>query len=399
MEKNVRNKLLSFLFLVVAIGAGGAVVYFGSPVGAMEQEGEQGPPPPMAVEFVTVAPEQVQIWKNFSGNVVAVDRAEIRPQVEGRITEIRFTDGQNVNKGDVLFVIDPRPYEAALTQAKAALESAKVQAQLAEKEYQRAKSLIKSDAISQSVMDERDNNRLASAAAVQGAQATVLRAEIDLDFAYVKAPISGRISRAEITEGNLVQKSPNAPLLTTIVAQDRVYVDFEVDERTYVDSIYQSKGEGDVPVRLKLSSANKEYAGTVHSFDNRIDPASGTIRARAIFDNRDGVLLPGMAVSVEMGGNGQDKQIMITERAIATDQDRKYVFVIGEGNAAIYREIKIGSSVSGKRLVLDGLKEGERVISSGLTHIRPGMVVNPQTQAEKDALALASEQKQAETKE
>lgn len=398
MEKNVRNKLLSFLFLVVAIGAGGAVVYFGSPVGAMEQEGEQGPPPPMAVEFVTVAPEQVQIWKNFSGNVVAVDRAEIRPQVEGRITEIRFTDGQNVNKGDVLFVIDPRPYEAALTQAKAALESAKVQAQLAEKEYQRAKSLIKSDAISQSVMDERDNNRLASAAAVQGAQATVLRAEIDLDFAYVKAPISGRISRAEITEGNLVQNNP-APLLTTIVAQDRVYVDFEVDERTYVDSIYQSKGEGDVPVRLKLSSANKEYAGTVHSFDNRIDPASGTIRARAIFDNRDGVLLPGMAVSVEMGGNGQDKQIMITERAIATDQDRKYVFVIGEGNAAIYREIKIGSSVSGKRLVLDGLKEGERVISSGLTHIRPGMVVNPQTQAEKDALALASEQKQAETKE
>ncbi len=394
----MRNKLLSFLFLVVAIGAGGAVVYFGSPVGAMEQEGEQGPPPPMAVEFVTVAPEQVQIWKNFSGNVVAVDRAEIRPQVEGRITEIRFTDGQNVNKGDVLFVIDPRPYEAALTQAKAALESAKVQAQLAEKEYQRAKSLIKSDAISQSVMDERDNNRLASAAAVQGAQATVLRAEIDLDFAYVKAPISGRISRAEITEGNLVQNNP-APLLTTIVAQDRVYVDFEVDERTYVDSIYQSKGEGDVPVRLKLSSANKEYAGTVHSFDNRIDPASGTIRARAIFDNRDGVLLPGMAVSVEMGGNGQDKQIMITERAIATDQDRKYVFVIGEGNAAIYREIKIGSSVSGKRLVLDGLKEGERVISSGLTHIRPGMVVNPQTQAEKDALALASEQKQAETKE
>lgn len=394
----MRNKLLSFLFLVVAIGAGGAVIHFGSPVGAMEQEGEQGPPPPMPVEFVTVAPEQVQIWKNFSGNIVAVDRAEIRPQVEGRITEIRFTDGQNVNKGDVLFVIDPRPYEAALSQAKAALESAKVQAQLAEKEYQRAKSLIKSDAISQSVMDERDNNRLATAAAVQGAQAAVIRAEIDLDFAYVKAPISGRISRAEITEGNLVQSNP-APLLTTIVAQDRVYVDFEVDERTYVDSIHKSKSEGQVPVRLKLSSSEREYSGTVHSFDNRIDPASGTIRARAIFDNKDGVLLPGMAVSVEMGGNGQDKQILITERAIATDQDRKYVFVVGEGNAATYREIKIGSSVSGKRVVLDGLKEGERVISSGLTHIRPGMVVNPQTKAEKDALAQASEQAQAETKE
>lgn len=393
----MRKKVLSFLLLVLAAGGVGAVVYHGSPVDAMEQEGEQGPPP-MAVEFVTVAPEQVQIWKNFSGNVVAVDRAEIRPQVQGRITEIRFTDGQNVNKGDVLFVIDPRPYEAALSQAKAALESAKVQAQLAEKEYQRAKSLIKSDAISQSVMDERDNNRLASAAAVQGAEAAVIRAEIDLDFAYVKAPISGRISRAEITEGNLVQNNP-APLLTTIVAQDRVYVDFEVDERTYVDSIYQAKGEGRIPVRLKLSSTDKEYAGNVHSFDNRIDPASGTIRARAIFDNRDGVLLPGMAVSVEMGGNGQEKQILITETAISTDQDRKFVLMVGEGNAATYREIKIGSSVSGKRVVLEGLKEGEKVITSGLAHIRPGMIVAPQTQAEKDALAQASEQAQAKTKE
>lgn len=395
MENTVSKKSFILAIIILAAGGIGAAFYTGEPVGAMEQDGQQEPPPPMPVDFITVAPEQVEIWKNFSGNVVAVDRAEIRPQVEGRITEIRFTDGQTVNKGDVLFVIDPRPYEAALNQARAALENARVQAQLAEKEFQRAKSLIKSDAISQSLMDERANNRLATSAAVQGAEAAVQRSEIDLDFAFVKAPISGLVSRAEITEGNLVQSSPNAPLLTTIVAQEKVYVDFEVDERTYIESVHTVSGDHKIPVRLKLSSSNKEYAGTVHSFDNRIDPASGTIRARAIFDNADGLLLPGMAVSIEMGGNQEEKKILVTEHAISTDQDRKFVLVIGEGNAATYREIQIGPSVQGKRVVLGGLKEGEKVITSGLTHIRPGMVVAPQSQAQKDAMAQA--QKEAES--
>ena len=393
------KKLIFFLILAAAVGGGVTVFYRSGSVGAMEQEGNEGPPPPMPVEIETIAGEKVQIWNDFSGNVVAVDRAEIRPQVEGRIMEIRFEDGQNVNKGDILFVIDPRPYEATLAQAKAALESAKVQAQLAEKEYHRARSLIKTDAISQSLMDERENNRNSAAAAVQGAEAAVQRAEIDLDFAFVKAPISGRVGRAEITEGNLVQKNPNAPLLTTIVAQDRVYVDFEVDEHTYIESIHTAKGDGKIPVKVKQLSGEKEFSGFVHSFDNRIDPASGTIRARAIFDNRDGLLLPGMAVSVQMGGNGNADQILVNERAISTDQDRKFVLVLGEGNAATYREIKIGAGVNGKRVVLDGLKPGDQVITSGLTHLRPGSIVAPQTSKLTDAQPKATEQTPSEAKE
>ncbi|MCB1840236.1 MAG: efflux RND transporter periplasmic adaptor subunit, partial [Alphaproteobacteria bacterium] len=205
------RKILAFIALALLAAGVGTALYESTSVDAMEQSGEKAAPPPMPVDIVEIKAESIEIWNDFSGNVVAVDRAEIRPQVEGRITEIRFIDGQNVQKGDVLFVIDPRTYEAALNQAKAALENAKVQAQLAQKEYERAKSLIKTEAISQSLMDERDNNRKATAAAVQGAEAAVQRAEIDLDFAYVKAPISGRVSRAEITIGNLVQKTPNAP--------------------------------------------------------------------------------------------------------------------------------------------------------------------------------------------
>ncbi|MEC7575776.1 MAG: efflux RND transporter periplasmic adaptor subunit, partial [Pseudomonadota bacterium] len=230
-------------------------------------------------------------------------------------------------------------------------------------------------------LDERTNNRESAAAAVKGAEAAVESAEIDLDYAHVKAPISGKISRAEITEGNLVQAGGNAPVLTSIVADDKVYVDFEVDERTYIESVKstQNKDVSIIPVRVKTLGAESEYQGTVHSFDNHIDTASGTVRARAIFDNKDGVLLPGMSVSVLMGtADGTDK-ILVTERAIGTDQDRKFVYVIGDDQTAQYREVKIGESVSGQRVIISGLEEGENIISAGIVRIRPGMPVMPKT--------------------
>ncbi|MEC7702591.1 MAG: efflux RND transporter periplasmic adaptor subunit [Pseudomonadota bacterium] len=338
-------------------------------------------PMAMPVDVTTIKAQQVELWKNYSGHVVAVDHADIRPQVSGRITEIHFKDGQHVEKGDVLMVIDPRPYQARLNQAKASLQAAKTQANLAEKEYQRAVKLINTDAISQSMLDERTNNRESAAAAVKGAEAAVESAEIDLDYAHVKAPISGKISRAEITEGNLVQAGGNAPVLTSIVADDKVYVDFEVDERTYIESVKstQNKDVSIIPVRVKTLGAESEYQGTVHSFDNHIDTASGTVRARAIFDNKDGVLLPGMSVSVLMGtADGTDK-ILVTERAIGTDQDRKFVYVIGDDQTAQYREVKIGESVSGQRVIISGLEEGENIISAGIVRIRPGMPVMPKT--------------------
>ena len=208
---------------ILAVGVGTTFMFTGASHTEASEEGAQSAPQAMPVDVVEVAPEKIRIWKSFSGNVVAVDQAEIRPQVSGRIIEVRFEDGQYVQKGDVLIVIDPRPYQASLNQAKATYEAAQTQAALAEKEYQRAKKLINSDAISQSTLDARENNRKSTIADAQGAKAALERAEIDLDYAFVKAPISGKVSRAEVTEGNLVQAGPGAPLLTSVVSDEKVY--------------------------------------------------------------------------------------------------------------------------------------------------------------------------------
>lgn len=346
-------------------------------------------PSGMPVDAVVIKKEAIQIWSQFSGNIVAVDRAELRPQVSGRITELRFEDGQYVKKDEILIVIDPRPYEAALKQAKAALATARTRLDLTKKDYERAVELVKKKAVSERLLDERDNSHKVAEAEILRSEALVEQAEINLDYAYVKAPISGKVSRAEITEGNLVQAGSNAPLLTSVVADEKVYVDFEVDEQTYIKSV-RDIPQSDVvriPVRIELAGDSKKYQGFIHSFDNRIDATSGTIRGRAIFPNKSRKLLPGMTVSVEVGSidNLENKQIAITERAIGTDQDRKFVYVVDSENKATYREVKIGLSINGRRIILDGLKEGDTVITSGTVRIRPNMQVAPQFKNAKTA--------------
>lgn len=382
------QKKYILIALMLGVTSASMVLYEGRAISAEDKQQAPAAPQAMPVATQTVALQDVQVWKNFSGNVVAVDRAEIRPQVSGRITELRFEDGQHVNKGDILVVIDPRPYMATLAQAEAALQVAKTEASLADKEYQRAQSLIKTNAIAQSLLDERLNNHQAALAAVQGAEALVESAKINLDYAYVKAPISGKVSRAEITEGNLVQSGSSAPVLTSIVSNDKVYVDFEIDERTYINSVRNLGNEdaSKIPVRVKLISSDIEYKGFLRSFDNRIDQASGTIRARAIFNNEQGLLLPGMSVSVLMGSNNSSSpKILITERAIGTDQDRKFVYTVNGDGIAKYREVTIGDSINGQRIILSGLQAGEKVISEGLVRIRPGMPVTP-----KDSVTAAT---------
>lgn len=374
------SKAKKLLLAVLAVTAViGTVTFITKNDVVQASEGAAAPAAPQAmpVDLETVTLQDIQIWKNFSGNVVAVDRAEIRPQVSGRITEVRFEDGQRVEKGDVLVVIDPRPFEVQLEQAKAALAAAVTAADLAEKEYQRGRKLVERKTVSQSAMDSRTNARNTARAAVNGAKATVEAAEIDLDYAYVKAPISGKVGRAEVTEGNLVQNGSSAPVLTTIIADEQVYVDFEVDENTYI-KLVKDMGQDDtagVPVRVKLSGDATEYDGVIQSFDNHIDRASGTIRARAVFDNSEKMMLPGMSVTVLMGGSSDNKKILISERAIGTDQDRKFVYTVNGDGVAEYREIKIGESMNGKRVVLSGLNEGEKVIASGIVRIRPGVPV------------------------
>jgi multidrug efflux system membrane fusion protein len=337
-------------------------------------------------------PETVQIWKDFSGRLRAVDFVELRPQVSGTIQEIRFEDGQIVNKGDILLVIDPSPYEAAAAQATADLQSAKNQLSLAQKELVRAEDLIKTEAISKRIYDERQNTARVAKSAVDAAEARLSQAKIDIDRAYVKAPITGRISRAELTVGNLVQAGGAAPLLTTIASNEGIYADFEVDEQTYLKNVFATardrEAQAKIPLQMILKAdTSVTYDGVIQSFDNRIDPATGTIRARALFDNKDGSLLPGMFVSIRLGTPSNDAKIMVTEKAIGTDQNRKFVYVVGTENKVTYREVKLGETIDGKRIVTDGLQDGDKVITEGIMKMRPDMVVNPQVEVEQTAAA------------
>lgn len=392
--KVTRKKTVLFLAALAIAGTG---YYFHNKTAVANASDEVQPQAPQAmpVTVETVAKKPIQIWKDYSARLEAVDFAEIRPQVSGTITEVKFEDGQMVQEGDVLFVIDPRPYEAAVNQAKAELAAAKNQAEFASKELERAKELIKADAVSERVFDERANAHNIALATVEAVQARLTSAEINLDYAHIKAPISGRISRAEIKEGNLVEAGPNAPVLTSIVSKQKVYADFEVDEKSYLKYVRSSarslNEESKIPVKLSLSEDDVEYEGFIHSFDNQIDVSSGTIRARALFDNEDGALLPGMFANVKMGTPSSIDQIIISERAIGTDQSRKFVYVVNDQNLVEYRVITIGESMNGQRVVTSGLNDGDKVIVEGIIRIRPGIPVAPQSNEQAVALTEQSE--------
>jgi multidrug efflux system membrane fusion protein len=335
---------------------------------------------PVTVSAVEAKP--VRIWSEFSGRMTAVDSADIRPEVNGRITEIRFKDGQQVRAGDVLFVIDPRPYEAAVAKAAADLATANANVRFAHTDLARANALIATQAVSRSYYDQRVNAAGVADASIQSAQAALAQARIDVDHAFVKAPISGRVGRAELTVGNVVQSGPNAPLLTSIVSNDGIYADFNVDEQTYLQTVRSaatnSTQEQNIPVELSAQGdSDHVYKGTIESFDNKIDTGTGTIRARARFANADGALVPGMFVSVRLAGARDRNVILVPEDAVGNDQSKRFVFVVGKDDKADFREVALGDAVDGERVVLSGLRNGDRIVVSGLQKIQPGMLVDP----------------------
>lgn len=342
--------------------------------------------PAIPVTVQTLAPQEVRAWSEFSGRLHAVDQVALRPEVGGRVTAVKFEDGQNVKAGDVLFIIDPRPYEAAVAKAEANLASARNNAHFAKLEWDRAAGLKDSEAIAQRVYDERANAGRVADAAVQAAEAVLKQAQLDLEHAYVRAPIGGRASRAEITLGNLVQAGPGAPLLTTIVANQSIYADFEVDEQTYLQSIRQSAGAPDqartIPVQISVQDdKGHAYQGHIDSFDNHLDTTTGTIRARARFDNADGALVPGMFVSVRLANAQPGKELLIPNKALGFDQSKKFVYVVGDDNRVAYREVELGKQIDARRVALKGVQAGERIIVDGLQHVRPEAVVAPREYA------------------
>jgi multidrug efflux system membrane fusion protein len=365
--------------IVTLLAAGGVYAVRISNAGHTEAAASAAiPAAPVTVH--TLAEQKVRIWSEFSGRLQAVDAAEIRPEVSGRITEVMFEDGQTVKAGDVLFVIDPRPYEAAVARAEANLASAKTNAAFAKVDRDRAAALVGSQTLTQREFDQRNNASRVADAAVQTAEAELTRARLDLEHAHVVAPISGRASRPEITVGNLVQSGPGAPLLTTIVSNDTIYAGFEVDEQTYIESVRGTANGRDqerrIPVQLTLpGDKGNVYHGTIYSFDNRIDPASGTIRARAKFDNADGVLLPGMFIAVKLAEGAERNELLIPERALGFDQSKKFVYVVGPDNKVAYREVELGKQVQSRRVVLRGVQAGDRVVVDGVQRLRPNTVV------------------------
>ncbi len=366
------------LFIVIGIMAiSGATLHAISQANSSKtaQASVQAPIP--SVDVVTVQPQSVRMWKTFSGRLRAVDYVEIRPRVGGTITNVLFEEGAIVEKGAPLFVIDPRPFETEFSSARAELQSAQSRTTLTKQELARAKGLVKKNAISQSRFDAAKNDYQVAIASINSAKARMRRANLDLEYAHIKAPVSGRISRAEITQGNVIEAGPNAPVLTTIVSIDQLYAEFDVDEQTYIQTRRKTTG-ATMPVELTLTSdATVVYPGVMHSFDNQLDTTSGTIRARAIFNNKDGALVPGMFATVRLGSTSEQATVLVSDRAVRTDQDKKYVYIVTPDNTVAYREVKLGQALKGQRVVLSGLEPGVRVLVNSLQRVVPNMEVQP----------------------
>jgi multidrug efflux system membrane fusion protein len=340
-------------------------------------------PPPAAPVTVAAAIERdVVETQEFSGRIEAVDHADIRPRVSGTIDAVRFTPGAEVKKGDVLIVIDPRPYRAEASRAEAASASAIAKAELAKTELDRSKRLLADNAIAQRDYDERLANTKQLDADARAARASADAAELNLEFTQVRSPITGRVSKAEVTVGNLVDANV---VLTSVVSSNPIYASFDGDEQTF------SRLGG--PVRALNTAVNIglagedgfPHAGKLEFIDNRVDPSTGNVRMRALLDNKDGLLAAGRFARISIGGGVQSaKVVLINDRAIGTDQDRKFVFVAtptgndGKGFKADYRAVRLGPVVDGLRVVRSGLKPGEQIVVNGLQRVRPGAPIAPQ---------------------
>ena len=356
-----------------------------------------GGPPPAEVSVAPVLAKSVREWDEFTGRISAVESVELRPRVSGYIERVGFREGQDVERGDLLFVVDPRPYRAALAQAEAELERARSAARLAQAQGARAQSLIEAQVISR---EEFESRRAASAqgeAGVRGAEAADATARLTLQFSEVRAPISGRVGRALVTEGNLAQA--DATLLATLVSLDPVYVDFESDEQSFLRygalAREGSRENGRNPVKVGLANeAGFPHAGQVDFVDNQVDPRTGTIRVRAVLPNPDRVFTPGLFARVQLEGNRASPALLVDDRAVLTDQDRKYVYVVGADNLAARRDVSLGRMAEGLRVVTAGLKPGDRVVVDGVQKIFfPGMPVKaasvPMQPAQRGAAAAA----------
>jgi len=366
--------------------AGGAAVVFGLPARSQaDAAAEAAAPAAVPVSVAKAETRRITTWESFSGRLEAVERVEVRPRVGGAILKAHFREGALVNKGDLLVAIDPEPYAAAVERAEAEVAAAEARVALAKTELDRGRKLVTTSAIPQSGVDQRLSAYDEAQANVRSAKAALRSARLDLQYTEVRAPITGRVGALAITAGNLVSAGAASPALTTIVSVDPIYASFNVNEEVVAAALAKlsaSAGADSIErIPVQIGTAADEgtpIEGHIQLIDNQVDAATGTIRLRAALENADGRLIPGQFVRIRIGDPAPADKLVISDRAIGSDQDKKFVLVVGADNKVEYRQVTLGPTAEGLRIVENGLAPGETIVVNGLQRVRPGVVVAPQ---------------------
>jgi len=344
-------------------------------------------PQAVPVSVAVIEQRNVSIWDEFSGRIEAVERVDVRSRVAGAVQAAHFREGSLVAEGDLLITIDPAPFAAEVERLNAQVGAAEARLSLTKKELERSRQLrhLGSSAISESAVDQRESAHREAEAALRAAEAALQSARLNLGYSQVRAPVSGRVGKLEITVGNLIAAGPGAPVLTSLVSVDPIYASFNADEDVVVRALKALGTNAHtvverVPVEMTTGTSNgTTYKGRLQLIDNQVDVRSGTVRVRAVFANPHGDLIPGQFARVRMGQPKSEAALLISERAVGTDQNKKFVLVVDAENKTVYREVILGAPVEGMRIVASGLEPGERIVVNGLQRVRPGTLVAPQT--------------------
>lgn len=340
--------------------------------------GAAGAPPPVSVAAALA--RDVVLADEFPGRFEAVAAVAVRSRVNGYLQSVHFRPGSEVAKGDLLFIIDPRPFQARLSEARAALATLEADLRLARIEKARQARMLDSRATSQREFDAASSRLQSLEAQRQASLAAIERARLDLEYTRITAPIAGRVGKDEVTAGNLVQgEAPDSPVLTTMVSVDPIRVSFEADEQAYLRYIAAARGK---PLQVGIGLANEHgfpHVATLEFVDNQVALSTGTVRMRAVLPNAERTFTPGLFARVRLqAATAAERCVLVAERALGTDQSKRYVLVVGGDNVANYREVQVGRQVGALRVIKSGLKEGEAVIVNGLQRVRPGSPVTPE---------------------
>jgi multidrug efflux system membrane fusion protein len=370
---SLKRPLIAAVTVALMVAAGAGLVYQRPSAARAKPAAPQAVPVPVA----TVAESEVVLWDEFSGRLEAVERVDVRSRVAGAVKSVHFTEGALVKRDQLLVTIDPDPYAAEVDRAQAQVIAAQARVNYTTSERARAERLWGERAIAQRELDERVNGAQEAEANLRAAKAALRSARLNLAYTEVRAPVAGRVGKLEITVGNLVAAGPGAPVLTTLVSVNPMYASFDADEQVVLRALHERAKS--IPVEAEtVTDGGITLHGRLQLIDNQVNPRSGTVRVRAVFDNPDGSLIPGQFVKLRMGRARSEAAVLISERAVGTDQSKRFVMVVAEDNKAAYREVTLGGTANGQRIVTAGLKPGERIIVSGLQRVRPGALVAPQ---------------------